>query len=195
MKPSATNMISQISSKSGITMAQGLQSEQPINWLIALDFCKALHLGVFFLSPSKVYWTTTLYQTWRELWGSRGARPCQRSLGSEWWRSPLFASARSPLQGNETYIHMKPIRDNYKWARRGISDRISRLITEEVTGYIVCVLLVLHLPLLFVAYSILYCFDLYCDHRQHFHWDPVELIKAAPHPCLSQTLINVSYGL
>lgn len=52
-----------------------------------------------------------------------------------------------------------------------------------------------NLPLFLVAHSILYSLDLYSYHRQHFHQDPVELIKAAPHPCLSQTLINVTYGL
>lgn len=36
---------------------------------------------------------------------------------------------------------------------------------------------------------------LYSHYRQHLHWDPVELIKAAPSPCLSQAFVDVPTGL
>lgn len=36
---------------------------------------------------------------------------------------------------------------------------------------------------------------LYSHHRQHLHRDPVELIKAAPSPCLSQAFVDVPTGL
>lgn len=48
-------------------------------------------------------------------------------------------------------------------------------------------------PLFLVAYSILYSFDLHSHHGQHLHRDPVELIEASPHSCLSQTLVDVTY--
>lgn len=51
------------------------------------------------------------------------------------------------------------------------------------------------IPLFFVAYSILYSLDLHSYHRQNVHRDPVEFIKATPHSCLSQALIDVTYRL
>ena len=36
---------------------------------------------------------------------------------------------------------------------------------------------------------------LYSHHRQHLHGDSVELIKAAPSPCLSQAFVDVPTGL
>lgn len=51
------------------------------------------------------------------------------------------------------------------------------------------------LPLLLVSYGILNCLHLHSYHRQNLHRDPVELIKASPHPCLGQSFINVTYGL
>ena len=43
--------------------------------------------------------------------------------------------------------------------------------------------------------SVLNRFDLHCDHRQHFNWDPVELIETAPGSCLRQAFVNVTNWL
>lgn len=50
-------------------------------------------------------------------------------------------------------------------------------------------------PLFLVAYGILYGLDLHSYHGQHLHRDPVKLIEASPHTCLSQALVDVTYRL
>lgn len=50
-------------------------------------------------------------------------------------------------------------------------------------------------PRSLISNGILYGFNLNGNHWQNLHWNPVKFIKAAPGTSLSQTFVDISYGL